>query len=167
MIENLEICSYTKSIESDIICCICLEQIEKCNEPTICCKNYIHKSCILTWIIYNCKIECCLCRSNKIQILVEDIISYDINNIKEYNIDKNTFISNLNEIINELNGNNSIIIQINEVDDNRSILTIHSNTGFLRRKRFKDLLTLILIPLFYIILFFILPYMQHFDTDID
>jgi hypothetical protein len=154
MIENL-----VTHIEE--ICCICLEQIEKFNQgnhTTVCCKNYIHKSCILTWIIYNCKIECCLCRSNKIHILVEDIISYDINNIKEYNINKDTFISNLNQIINELSGNESIIIQINEVDDD--ILTIHSNSGFLRRKKFKDLLTLILIPVFYIILFFILPYIQ-------
>jgi len=144
-------------IEYDIICCICLENIEKFNHTTICCKNYIHKSCILTWIIYNCKIECCLCRSGKIEVSIEDIINYDINNIKEYNINKDTFIDNLNQIINELNGNDSIIIQINEIGDNNSILTIQSNNIFLNKK-FKDLLTLILIPIFYLILFYILPY---------
>ena len=152
-------------VKDDLICCICLENIEKFNHTTVCCKNYIHKFCLLTWIIYNCKIECCLCRSDKINILVEDLISYNINDIKEYNINKDTFINNLNQIINDLTKNDSIIIQINENNDNASILTIQSNNGFLRRK-FKDLLTLILIPIFYIILFFILP-LRHFDTDID
>lgn len=161
MIENLVTHTEKSSFTSEI-CCICLEQIQIFNKPTNCCKNYIHKSCILTWIIYNCKIECCLCRSDKIEVLVEDIISYDINNIKEYNINKDTFINNLNQIINELNGNDSIIIQINEVNDNASILTIHSTT-FLHRRKFKDLLTLILIPIFYLILFYILPYQKNND----
>lgn len=152
-------------IEDDIICCICLENIEKFNQgnhhTTICCKNYIHKSCILTWIIYNGKIECCLCRSDKIEVSIDDIISYDINNIKEYNINKDTFIDNLNQIINQLNGNDSIIIHINDIDDNASILTIQSNNRFLNRRKFKDLLTLILIPIFYLILFYILPYAKY------
>jgi len=158
MIENLVTHTEKSSFTSEI-CCICLEQIQIFNKPTKCCRNYIHKSCILTWIIYNCKIECCLCRSDKIEVLVEDIISYDINNIKEYNINKDTFINNLNQIINQLNGNDSIIIQINEVNDNASILTIHSTT-FLLRKKFKDLLTLILIPIFYLILCYIIPYQK-------
>lgn len=145
---------------------ICLENIEKFNQgkishhTTICCKNYIHKSCILTCIIYNGKIECCLCRSDKIEISIEDIINYDINNIKEYNINKDTFIDNLNQIINQLNGNDSIIIHINDIDDNASILTIQSNNRFLNRRKFKDVLTLILIPIFYLILFYILPYQK-------
>ena len=150
------------SIKDNFICCICLQNTEKFTY-TSCCKNYIHKSCILTWIIYNCKIECCLCRSNKIQIS-EDIISYNINNIQEYNINKNTFINNLNKIINELNGNDSIIIHINDNDDNDDNNDDNDDnisTGcclyFNNRRNLKDLLSLFLIPIFYILLFYIIP----------
>lgn len=147
-------------------CCICLDTID-INEKTFCCKNYIHKICLLTWIIYNCKIECCLCRSDKIKISFDDIIKYDINNIKEYNIDSNIFINNMNEIINKLNNNSSFIIQINDnISVNNSILSTSSNNRI--SKKFKDLLFLFLIPIFYILIFFIIPLKHKYgNTDID
>jgi len=118
---------------------------------------------MLTWIIYNRKIECCLCRSNKFKFSIEDITSYNIDNIEKYNINKNTFANNLNEILNEILNDNVCIIQINDNDSvNESTTTIESNQ-FLRKRKLKNLLILILIPIFYIILYFIIPYVKNND----
>ena len=145
------------------ICCICLDFINiDLDIKTTCCNKYIHKSCLLTWIIYSGKIECCLCRS-KVNFLVKDFITYDINNIKQYNIDRLFFDNNCkkilsqfenNYIINIDNSNNSTNSTNSTNFDNTDNSTNSDNTYY--KYKYNKKILLFLIPVFYILLFFIL-----------
>lgn len=140
-----------------VLCCICLDETNIKYEKTICCNNYIHKSCFLTWLIYNGDFCCCLCRQ-KPKISIDEIMNYDINNTKTFNIDKQIFIQNLNNIVNE---SISFIVNISE---NTSENT-NENLCMCTNIKFKKYLTILLIPVFYIILFYLLPlqYQQKYQ----
>jgi hypothetical protein len=57
----------------EISCCICLES--ECNYLTECCKNKIHKECIIQWLIYKGISDCPLCRSNNTLVPINDLLS--------------------------------------------------------------------------------------------
>lgn len=140
------------------ICCICLDETNIKYEKTICCNNYIHKSCFLTWLIYS-DFSCCLCRQNP-KITVDEIVNYDINYIKTFNIDKQIFIKNLNNIVNEsciVNITENISENLNESNNSSENQVVFTN------KRLKNCLILLLIPVFYTILFCII----HLRVDFD
>ena len=59
------------AINNKIECCICLEIMDNNIYETKCCKKYVHKKCIVNYILYHKKnnnnnILCPYCRSNKL-----------------------------------------------------------------------------------------------------
>jgi len=145
--------TYT-DINTERNCFICLDHV-KDTEKTICCNNYIDKACLLTWIIYSGEIECCICKSNKIKVSKHDIIKYDINNIKQYNLDETFFVNNMNKLLKKIS-NNSIIIYVND-----SIQESEQSNWITRVKHFLKSISInlkpyLLITCIVIILLFIL-----------
>lgn len=95
-------------------CCICLE-FDNLDFKTNCCNNITHKNCLLTWLIYNFKLECCICRSNLSDVLTKD-------DFLEYNIDENTtaskkiiLIKNLNNILNNFAFDDMALARVDDV----------------------------------------------------
>jgi hypothetical protein len=142
-------------MSSESLCCICLDL--ECNFLTDCCKNKIHKNCIINWIVYKGEFNCPLCRSDTIRVPINDLLT---TSILEYGLTSQEISSNLNKLMKYYNTPYHITINIQ--DNTSNMFNCLSTSCFRYTVRrigcrvpitIKIILYLILIPLFYIILF--------------
>jgi hypothetical protein len=86
-------------MEDDYLCCICLDEL--CEFKTNCCRNQIHKSCLINWFLYKGAFTCPICRSEKIRVNLEDILHYKSNS--ELDLNDTTLMTNINTLVNSYN----------------------------------------------------------------
>lgn len=138
----------------DSLCCICLES--SCDFLTDCCKNKIHKSCIVNWIVYKGVFSCPLCRSETMRIPLNDLLTTPV---LEYGLTSREITHNINTLLQGYSIPYSVVIDIPE---ERS--TCHyclPPYRFMRYRvryltcglTFKHFLYILCIPIFYIVLF--------------
>ena len=150
-------------MEHETLCYVCLEEL--CEFKTNCCRNEIHKGCLINWFLYKGSFTCPICRSENIRVNIDDILHYKSN--AELDIDDKILIKNLNNLVNSYNLDYIITIELpnnNVYPYNAYILryrclysSVNCCSCFPSRvlKYFMYLLT---IPLFYIILIILLNY---------
>lgn len=135
------------------ICCICLES--NCDYIMICCKNKIHKECMINWFIYKGIFNCPLCRNSNIRISTKELLN---TSIKNYGLNKDDLSSNLRNLIQINKLDNHIVINI--TDNNNNINDIYTyNYNWLRYRillNIKQCIILLFVPIFYILLFFLI-----------
>lgn len=135
-------------------CCICLTDEKIDNTITDCCKNKIHTECLINWFIFKSEFICPLCRCNT-YIPINKLLEFKLSD--EYEFDKETYIQNLNILINSYkNSNYTIIIYDDTVsqNDTNNNIVINDILYFRLSKRTKNILCLLIIPIFYILLFY-------------
>lgn len=151
------------------LCCICLDI--DCNFLTDCCKNKIHKNCIINWIVYKGEFNCPLCRSNTIRVPINDLLTTPI---LEYGLTPREISSNLNKLIKFYTMPYHITIDMPEEPNN--VCYCLPQVYFRYRIRrlgcripLRNLLYLFCIPLFYGILillmqrFYVAKNVQYLD----
>jgi hypothetical protein len=134
-------------------CCICLNtNPDDINFVTSCCKNKIHSCCIISWFIHKGEIDCPLCRSNCIDVTIDDIITFDLNSSNLLLIEnKSLYINNLNKILSTLSGH----YVINVTDQRLLSDEQHAPPSRMSKKYIKFIVYFVLyILLVYIIMFF-------------
>lgn len=152
-------------MENETLCCICLEEL--CEFKTNCCRNEIHKGCLINWFLYTGSFTCPICRSETIRVNIEDILHYKSNS--ELQIDDNILIQNLNKLVNSYNLEYRITVELPNY-------TIYPYNSYALRYRclysslnccacfpsrvLKHLMYLFMIPVFYIILMILLNYVS-------
>lgn len=156
----------------DSLCCICLES--NCNFLTDCCKNKIHKECIVNWIVYKGTFSCPLCRNETMRIPLNDLLTTPV---LEYGLTRSQITTNMNSLLRSYNNlPYHIIINIPEEEARCCCLPRYS----LFRYRFRyvtcglttrNIMYLLCIPLFYGILFlliqnfYVVKHGQYVETD--
>jgi hypothetical protein len=131
-----------KLMELEYYCCICFDELvnkvndnldnvnDKVSYYLDCCKNKIHKNCLITWVLTcmstNMQIFCPLCKNVKINISIKDLLEYNIEDYsKLYNIEKEILLINLNKLINSYNTSYIINLDLPElIEDDRIIVSI-------------------------------------------
>lgn len=145
----------------ETFCCICLEEF--CEFKTNCCRNEIHKGCLINWFLYTGSFTCPICRSEAIRVNIEDILHYKSNS--ELQINEDILIQNLNKLVNSYNLEYRITIEL----PNYTIYPRHLylryrclypslNCSCFPSRVLKHLMYLLMIPVFYIILMILLNY---------
>lgn len=136
----------------EILCCVCLET--NCDDLTDCCKNKIHRNCLINWLIYKGTFNCPLCRSTNIRIPIQDLLTSQVSN---YGLTQQEISNNLNKLIKEYNIPYNIVINIPEERVvNRCLPPCVYFRYRVRLNYLKHCLYLLCIPLFYIILFYLM-----------
>lgn len=77
-------------------CFICCNAYKNNCYTTNCCKNNVHKKCLVYWFIYKTSFNCPLCRSTNITIPLPDLMKFK----KKVS---NQHLENLNVLINKIN----------------------------------------------------------------
>ncbi len=145
-------------------CCICLDT--ECNYLTDCCKNKIHKSCLVNWFIYKGEFNCPLCRNTDTRLPINDLLNAPI---VDYGLTHLEVSANLNKLLKSYNLSYNITIDIPpQPHDNSSYLSSYLSSCLsyvslyyyrVRLLRFgilyRIIICLLLISLFYFLLFFI------------
>jgi hypothetical protein len=138
-------------------CCICLD-IE-CNYLTDCCKNKIHKSCLVNWFVYKGEFNCPLCRNTDTRLPINDLLNAPI---VDYGLTHIEVSANLNKLLKSYNLSYSITIDIPpQPQDNFSCVSCVSLYCYRVRimrmgLSYRLIGCLLLISLFYFLLFFIM-----------
>jgi hypothetical protein len=142
----------------ETLCCICLEN--ECTYLTECCKNKIHKQCIIQWLIYKGIFNCPLCRSKDIRVPINDLLTTQYG---DYGLTSSEIVLNLNKLLTSYNTPYHITIDI--PDQRYSQYSCSSCFTLTRYTRYrlrgislncKTILCLLCIPLFYGLLFFLM-----------
>ena len=157
-------------MENESLCCVCLDEF--CEFKTNCCRNQIHKGCLINWFLYTGVFGCPICRSENIRVNIEDILHYKSNS--ELNIDEATLIQNINKLVNSYNLDYRITIDL----PNQSVYPYNS---YLLRHRclysslscsscfpyriVKPCAYLIIIPIMYIVLMVLFNYINLDKTS--
>jgi hypothetical protein len=137
-------------------CCICLDT--ECNYLTDCCKNKIHKSCLVNWFVYKGEFNCPLCRNTDTRLPINDLLNAPI---VDYGLTHLEVSANLNKLLRSYNLSYNITIDI--PPDNSSCLSYVSlyyyrfrllRFGLSYRLIVCLLLISLLISLFYFIILF-------------
>lgn len=143
----------------ETLCCICLDN--ECTYLTDCCKNKIHKICIIQWLIYKGEFNCPLCRSTDIRVPINDLLNTQCEN---YGITESEIVTNLNNLLKSYKTPYDIIINIPQQSYTSCIPQVgclpYSRCMIYRIRSIslncKMVLCLLCIPLFYLILFFLM-----------
>lgn len=136
----------------ETICCICLDS--DCNYLTDCCENKIHKSCIVNWFIYKGIFECPLCRSTTTRVPIHDLLTFSV---KDYAMSSKELSTHLNNLLQSYNLSCHITINIPE---ERNLFPYGCTPSYYRVRilcrgvNFIHCRYLLIIPLFYLILFY-------------
>jgi len=123
-------------ISSQEECCICLNTT--CDYSANCCDNKMHKSCLITWLIYKGSFCCPLCRSNNIKISRHDLCN---TSIVYHDLTETQIIDNLNHLL------QTTIDIPNEITHRGCFVT--STPRMIRMIRYNQCLYLLYIFFFY------------------
>ena len=136
----------------ETICCICLDS--DCDYLTDCCKNKIHKSCIVNWFIYKGVFECPLCRSTTTRVPMHDLLTISV---KDYGMSSEELSTHLNNLLQSYELSYHITINM---PDERNRFSCGCIPSYYRVRRLRGSVNfrhcgyLLIIPLFYLILFY-------------
>lgn len=147
-------------------CCICLDNF--CDIKTSCCKNSIHKTCLINWFIYRGQFICPLCRNENIRVNIDEILYCQ--GINQYKLSHDTLTNNFNKLVNSYNLPYQIIIDIpEEYSSTHSMRGLCISRYIRYRYRYRICSYLLLIPIFYLLLFIFNIYIKidftHWDVD--
>jgi hypothetical protein len=146
-------------------CCICLDT--ECNYLTDCCKNKIHKSCLVNWFVYKGEFNCPLCRNTDIRLLINDLLNTPI---VDYGLTQLEVSANLNKLLRSYNLSYNIIIDIPLQSRDNSYSCISLYCYRVRTLRFglsyRLIMYLLLISLFYFLVFIVM-YKYHTPKNIE
>ena len=157
-------------MENENFCCICLDEL--CEYNTNCCRNPIHKSCLINWFLYKGEFSCPMCRNEKIRVNLEDILHYKSN--CELNIDESTLIKNINNLVNSYNIEYRITIDLPNQTSYpynsyllryRCIYSSLSCSVCFPNRALRHCSYLLLIPVMYFIMFILFQYVNLHKTD--
>ena len=168
------------SIENSIICCICLdtENLTNLNHNihiTECCKNKLHKDCLIHWFLYVGAFSCPMCRNSEYRIPLNELLYFNITT-EHSNDTKVLLLKNLNNLINTYNIPYSIVIDIpniHSIPNNINNLSYNISNYFtctsirIRPHRYiYNILLIIFIPIFYIMILYLLPQIhEHWGEE--
>jgi|688.fasta_scaffold1041262_1 hypothetical protein len=145
----------------DTNCCICLDT--ECNYLTDCCKNKIHKSCLVNWFVYKAEFNCPLCRNTDTRLPINYLLNTPI---VDSGLTPLEVSANLNKLLRSYNLSYNITIEIPpspQPQDNYSCVSYVSYVSlYCYRFRavqiglsYRVITYLLLISLFYFLLFLI------------
>jgi hypothetical protein len=146
----------------DTNCCICLD-IE-CNYLTDCCKNKIHKSCLVNWFVYKGEFNCPLCRNIDTRLPIHDLLNTPI---VDYGLTKQEISTNLNKLLRSYNLSYNIIIDIPQDNFFYYMSLNRYRIRTLRIGTYRRYICLLLIPIFYLLLVIMTKYNipKNIDTN--
>ena len=149
----------------DTNCCICLDT--DCNYLTDCCKNKIHKSCIVNWFVYKGEFNCPLCRNIDVRVPINDLLNTPV---VDYGLTSLEVSANLNKLLRSYNLSYNITIDIPQESHDNSISCIQLYCYRIRTLRiglsYRLVTCLLFISIFYFILFSIMD-KYHIPKNID
>jgi hypothetical protein len=133
----------------DTICCICLDL--GCNYLTDCCRNKIHKACVINWFIYNGEFNCPLCRSTTTRVPLQDLLTI---HIRDYGMTHIELSKNINNLLESYKLPYHVTINIPQ--EHSCILPRYTVRPSCCTLTCKNMLYLLAIPVFYVLLFFLM-----------
>lgn len=133
-------------------CCICLDT--ECNYLTDCCKNKIHKSCLVNWFVYKGEFNCPLCRNTNTRVPINDLLNTPV---VDYGLTHLEVSTNLNKLLKSYNLSYNITIDIPQ-DNSPSCIPLYCYRVRLLsfRLSYRLIVCLLLIFLLYFISFLII-----------
>lgn len=147
----------------DTICCICLDT--ECNYLTDCCKNKIHKSCLVNWVVYKGEFNCPLCRNTETRLPINDLLNTPI---VEYGLTNQDISKNLNKLLMSYNLFYNITIDIPQDDSFYCVpLNYYRIRIPLRFRTYRQCGFLLLILIVYLLLFFLMNIMYYIPKNTD
>ena len=150
----------------DTNCCICLDA--DCNYLTDCCKNKIHKSCIVNWFVYKGEFNCPLCRNIDVRLPINDLLNTPV---VDYGLTQLEVSANLNKLLRSYNLSYNITIDIPQ--DNITIDIPQDNVtscipllplSYYRVRTLRNtllyrlIICVLMISIFYLLLFYSILY---------
>ena len=148
------------------MCCICLDT-EILNDNihiSECCKNKLHKDCLIHWFLYVGAFSCPMCRNTDYRIPINELLHFNITT-EHSNDTKSLLLKNLNTLVKTYDiipigsqGVYTITIDV-PVPINESSSYFTCTLIRIRPRRYiYNILLLIFLPIFYIIILYLLPH---------